>query len=174
MFLSAFTCDKMYNNDENNVPKEAVVRLATTAIPEKRIVIDRGESDRVASLPENDQLTVTHAAFGHVSAKKMHETAAVADGVPKYRDVDTWCTSCSKGKMHILPHPKNAWVERAAHRHDVWHIDLIGKFQSPSLGGNTYVVTIIDNYSRYCTAIPIKNTMAATVRDALKKCMTDL
>ena len=95
MFLSAFTCDKAYENDENNVPEEAVVRLATTAIPQNQITINREMSDHVASLPENDELTATHAAFGHVSAKKMNETAAVADGVPKYRDVDTWCTSCS-------------------------------------------------------------------------------
>ena len=63
--------------------------------------------------------------------------------------------------MHIVPHSRNAWVEKAKHRHDAWHLDLIGKFRVPSLGGNSYVLTIIDNYSRYCTAVPIKDKRAA-------------
>ena len=84
------------------------------------------------------------------------------------------CTSCSKGKMHIVPHSRNAWVEKAKHRHDAWHLDLIGKFRVPSLGGNSYVLTIIDNYSRYCTAIPIKDKKAATVLQAFKKCIAEL
>ena len=73
----------------------------------------------------------------------------------------------------MLPHSHNLWNERATHAHDAWHIDLIGKFQSASLGGNHYIVTIIDNYSRYCAAIPIKNKMSASVLEALRKCMQD-
>ena len=30
------------------------------------------------------------------------------------------------------------WRERAAHKNDAWHLDLVGKFRSPSLGGNHY------------------------------------
>ena len=76
--------------------------------------------------------------------------------------------------MTHLPHAHDLWKERAAHAHDVWHIDLIGKFATPSLGGNQYVVTIIDNYSRYNMAIPIKTKTSESVLEALKKCIQDL
>ena len=38
----------------------------------------------------------------------------------------------------MLPHAHDLWNERANNKNDVWHIDLIGKFRSPSLGGNHY------------------------------------
>ena len=56
---------------------------------------------------------------------------------------------------------------------DVWHIDLIGKFRSPSLGGNVYTVSIIENHSRYCMAVPIKTKSSVEVLAALQKCMAD-
>ena len=69
--------------------------------------------------------------------------------------------------MHVKPHAQNLWQERAEHKNDVWHIDLIGKFRSASLGGNVYIVTIIDNDSRYCMAVPIKNKSSVEVLAAL-------
>ena len=74
----------------------------------------------------------------------------------------------------MLPHAHDLWNERATHKNAVWHIDLIGKFRSPSLGGNHYIVTIIDNYSRYCMAVPTKDKSSESVLGALKKCMQDL
>ena len=168
---SAFS---MSDTNNSNMPEEAVVHLASTAIPSNNIIIDTDISDKSGPLDAATRSLIAHRAFGHVSAKKMHDTARVADGVPTPSACPTWCTSCTKGKMHVLPHSRNAWVERAKHPHDAWHIDLIGKFRSPSLGGNLYIVTIIDNYSRYVTCIPIKNKSSATVLEALKKCMAEL
>ena len=168
MLPSAFGLD-----EGEKEPEEAVVRLATSALPSNKIMIDTEIGDRIADNAESRAL-IAHRRLGHVSEKKVLDTSKVADNVPSSINRHIHCTSCSKGKMHIVPHSRNAWVEKAKHRHDAWHLDLIGKFRVPSLGGNSYVLTIIDNYSRYCTAVPIKDKRAATVLQAFKKCIAEL
>ena len=86
---------------------------------------------------------IAHRRLGHVSEKKVLDTSKVAENVPSSINRHIHCTSCSKGKMHIMPHSRNAWVEKAKHRHDAWHLDLIGKFRVPSLGGNSYVLILL-------------------------------
>ena len=137
-------------------------------------MIDTQLSDRTVAKTEDDRNRIVHHALGHISHNKMTATSTVVDGMPKYRKFDTWCTSCQKDKMHMLPHAHDLWNERAASKNAVWHIDLIGKFRSPSLGGNHYIVTIIDNYSRYCMAVPTKDKSSESVLNALKKCTQDL
>ena len=153
---SAFSVDA----DERDDPEEAIIRLATEVAPKNRLIINTTASD-LTTMSEETKSRITHQAFGHVSHRKLMATSAVADGMPKMATCPTWCTSCHKGKMHVLPHPKNAWVERAKAPHDAWHLDLIGKFKHASLGGNYYILTIIDNYSRYCVVVPVKNKTAA-------------
>ena len=46
-------------------------------------------------------------------------------GGSKFSTSNTWCTSCQKGKMSHLPHAHDLWNERAAHKNDAWHIDLV-------------------------------------------------
>ena len=162
------------NNAENELPEEAVVRLDARPAPDSRIRISTELSDLTVAKTEDDQNRIVHHVLGHVSHKKASATSAVVDGMPKYSKFDTWCTSCQKGKMHMLPQAHDLWNERAANANDVWHIDLIGKFRSPSMGGNSYVVTIIDNHSRYCMAVPTPDKSSQTVLNALKKCMADL
>ena len=117
-------------------PGEATVRLDARPLPDNKITIDTQLSDRTVARTEDDRNRIVHHALGHVSHNKMAATSAVVDGMPKYSKFDTWCTCCQKGKMHMLPHAHNLWNERATHKNAVWHIDLIGKFRSPSLGGN--------------------------------------
>ena len=155
--------------------EEAEVRLATSAIPDKTIVIDSHRSDELARSSGDDaRNTIVHQAFGHISHRKLQATTSQVVGMPKYSNSPHWCTACQKGKAGVHPHHKNARLERASAPHDVWHIDLVGKFRSPSLGGNSYVVTIIDNHSRYSTVVPISNKSSSTVLDALKRCIQEL
>ena len=172
--LSSTINDFTLNTEEGSLPEEAVVRLDTERMPENRIVIDGQTSDKLVARTDQDKDRIVHHIFGHTSHKKISATSAVVDGMPKYQHFNTWCTSCNKGKMHMLSHSHSLWNERAKNRNDVWHIDLVGKFRSPSLGGNQYIVTIIDNYSRYCVAVPIKDKSAVSVLEALRKCIQDL
>ena len=101
------------------------MRLPTEAQPDSRIKIDGQMSDLHVARTEEDGSRIAHQMFGHISHRKMAATSAVVDSFPKYSKHATWCTSCHKGKMHMLPHSHNLWNERAEHAHDAWHIDLV-------------------------------------------------
>ena len=58
------------------------------------------------------------------------------------------CESCALGKMHRLPFPKQS-SSRASVAHATIHTDLCGPMQEDSMGGSRYLLTFIDDYSRY-------------------------
>ncbi len=66
------------------------------------------------------------------------------------------CEGCTLGKMSRNPFPKKS-QGRATKPYEVIHSDVCGPMQVDSKGGSKYMVTFIDNYSRYATAYFIKN-----------------
>ena len=65
--------------------EEAEVRLATSAIPDKTIVIDSHRSDELARSSGDDaRNTIVHQAFGHISHRKLQATTSQVVGMPKY------------------------------------------------------------------------------------------
>ena len=100
-------------------PGEATVRLDARPLPDNKIVIDTQLSDRTVARTEDDRKRIVHHALGHISHNKMTATSTVVDGMPKYSKFNTWCTSCQKGKMHMLPHAHDLWNERAASKNAV-------------------------------------------------------
>ena len=118
MLPSTISIDKALNL-EQALPEEAVVRLDARPAPENRIKINTELSDLTVAKTEDDENRIVHHVLGHVSHKKAHATSAVVDGMPKYSKFNTWCTSCQKGKMHMLPHAHDLWNERAANANDV-------------------------------------------------------
>ena len=65
------------------------------------------------------------------------------------------CEGCIGGKMHRNPSPK-ASQHRATKAYEFVHSDVCGLMQVESKGGNRYMVTFIDNYSRFSVAYFIK------------------
>ena len=118
MLSSINSIDRAFNA-ENALPEEAVVRLDARPAPDNKIKISTELSDQLVANTEDDQNRIVHHVLGHVSHNKAHATSAVVDGMPKYSKFNTWCTSCQKGKMHMLPHAHDLWNERAAHANDV-------------------------------------------------------
>ena len=106
MSISAFGADDK-NNDNF---EEAVVRLHAAPIDQNKFIIDPSIGDRLAPSTAEERNRAVHNALGHISENKMHATSAVVDGMPKYSKCPTFCTSCHKGKMHILPHDHNKWI----------------------------------------------------------------
>ncbi|XP_043475954.1 uncharacterized protein LOC122507359 [Leptopilina heterotoma] len=48
-------------------------------------------------------------------------------------------------------------------------MDIVGPFNPPTKSGNTYILTIQDNFTKYSLAIPLPNHQAATIADAFVK-----
>ena len=65
------------------------------------------------------------------------------------------CEACIKGKSTKPPARKAEKQVRSSNILEKLHTDLIGPFSKEWLG-KKYVLTAMDDYTRYCTAIPIK------------------
>ena len=58
------------------------------------------------------------------------------------------CEICLKGKMQRIPFPKQSERKTNAVM-DIVHTDICGPMRNATLGGKRYLLTFIDDYSRY-------------------------
>ena len=95
---------------------------------------------------------VWHKRFGHRNLTAVRDLAAkdLASGIviKKCGVCNEICESCVKGKLFRAPFPKEA--ERKSNAPlDLIHTDVCGPMQALTPGGKRYVITLIDDYSRY-------------------------
>ena len=95
-----------------------------------------------------------HERYGHISFDTLKSLPAVAQ---KYHGkAAPKCEACIAGKSTKPPAKKAEKTEiRSNQPLERIHADLIGPFYKEWLG-KKYVLTAMDDYTRYCTAIPIK------------------
>jgi hypothetical protein len=86
-----------------------------------------------------------HRRLGHVGMKQLNQLVK-HDLVLGLKDVkiekDKLCSACQAGKQVANPHPIEALME-------LLHMDLFVPTTYRSIGGNTYCLVIVDDYSRY-------------------------
>lgn len=73
---------------------------------------------------------------------------ALVKGVPRLEDKLDDCVACQYGKQVRTPFPQTAW--RATQKLQLVHTDVGGPQRTPSLNGNIYYITFIDDYTRFC------------------------
>ena len=64
------------------------------------------------------------------------------------------CVGCQYGKAHQLPYEESSF--RAKQLLELIHSDVFGKVKQSSINGMHYMVTFIDDYSRYVWVYFIK------------------
>ena len=89
-----------------------------------------------------------HERFGHlclVVLNEIYRSGMVAD-LPTILDLPDVCEACMMGKKHWKPFPQEASGAKAPPQ--LVHIDLCGKMNMAALGGSSYFMMLIDDYSR--------------------------
>ena len=92
-----------------------------------------------------------HARLGHINQKYMQDIISkdLASGLSfKTTSKALDCEACTQGKMHRSSFPKQS-NHRAKKVLELVHSDLCGPMQVDSKGGSRYLLTFIDDYSRY-------------------------
>ena len=83
-------------------------------------------------------------------------------------DVKNWartCIPCQMAKVHRHPKPAPSPFPIPTSRFQHVHLDLVGPL--PPSNNSTYVLTIIDRFTRWPTAIPLPNSNTSTVAHAM-------
>lgn len=98
---------------------------------------------------ENCQHT-WHKRFGHrdIEAIKQLENGLATGIEIKDCGIRETCESCMKGKMSRIPFPKES-TTKTEEILDLIHTDVCGPMQTITPGKKRYILTVIDDYSRF-------------------------
>jgi len=97
-------------------------------------------------------LELWHLRLGHLGEHnlKLLKTHHMVEGLGATMDGSVWnsCLGCAAGKQHKLPFPTGGG-RVDTQRLELVHSDLMGPVTPKSLGGSEYILTFIDDRSRY-------------------------
>ena len=100
-----------------------------------------------------------HRRLGHVcngSLQKMVNQNLVR-GLDNVKvNENEICHDCAAGKMHRSPFPIHDYSEPRK-KFELIHSDVCGKLTPESVGGASYIVTFIDDATRYCWIYALKS-----------------
>ncbi|KAE8675571.1 tir-nbs resistance protein [Hibiscus syriacus] len=148
---------RMKENSEDGWDAEALFateeeELAHTVTTPEQIdykndwIVDSGCSNHMTA--DNSRLPITH--IGHVSYFKLSVMVKklMLKGLPQL-DVrtDTVCAGCQYGKAHQLPYDESKF--KAKEPLELIHSDVFGPVKQQSISGMRYMVTFIDDFSRF-------------------------
>ncbi|KAE9107495.1 hypothetical protein PF010_g12242 [Phytophthora fragariae] len=105
--------------------------------------------------------SVWHARLGHISLPRMRDVVRIVDGVPNLASQQALagaCEGCACGKMSVTPFfHRSASQVKTQRILEVVHSDVMGPMNPKSKGGARFVVTFIDDYSRYVSVYMLKS-----------------
>jgi len=70
------------------------------------------------------------------------------------------CGSCQLGKQTRAVHKKNSGIQTSRNL-ELLHMDLMGPTKTASLCGKRYILVIVDDFSQYTWATPIREKFDA-------------
>ncbi|KAJ4723417.1 Retrovirus-related Pol polyprotein from transposon TNT 1-94 [Melia azedarach] len=145
----------------NNVKVYRNIKISGTPTMEGRrlesIYVMSAESAYVEKTRKNETADLWHARLVHVGYKKLKVMMrkTMLKGLPQL-DIreDTVCAGCQYGKAHQLPYKESRF--RAEKPLQLIHLDVFGPVKQPSISGHRYMVTFIDDFSRYVWTFFVK------------------
>jgi hypothetical protein len=105
----------------------------------------------VCLLAKNDDITWRwHSPYGHLHFRVLHSLAHkhMVRGMPEIDRVEDIYDGCILGKQHRAPFPCTS-AYRADRALNLVHTDMCGLITLATLGGNSYFLLVVDDYSRF-------------------------
>jgi hypothetical protein len=105
-----------------------------------------------------DDSELWHRRLGHLNFFDMLNIAGreiVNDLTKMEKTGKGICGSCQLGKQTRAAHKKTSGTLTSKNL-ELLHMDLMGPTRTASLGGKIYILVIVDDFSRYCWAIPLR------------------
>ncbi|GMF33539.1 unnamed protein product [Phytophthora fragariaefolia] len=97
-----------------------------------------------------------HARMGRPSENSTANAQRATNGLPTVAcSIRTLCGGCMKGKHTVTPFPSRS-VTKTSRVLELGHADVMGPVRTVSKGGAKYVLTFVDDYSRYVVAYFMK------------------
>ncbi|KAM2001220.1 hypothetical protein EV1_008213 [Malus domestica] len=95
--------------------------------------------------------TMWHKRFGHLNFRSLQQLQEhdMVIGLPEMHDSEGVCQGCAFGKNYRVSFLRES-IWRAKMPLELIHSDVCGPMQTPTMSGNRYFVTFIDDHSRMC------------------------
>ncbi len=107
----------------------------------------------VAATTKSDQdLQLWHRRYGHLG----YDSLCKLLNIPKHSEESNFCDVCIKSKIVSKPFPKAA-TSRASAPLELIHSDVIYVLSPESIRGEKYVLTFVDDYSRFSVIYLLKH-----------------
>ncbi|KAH0703207.1 hypothetical protein KY285_017485 [Solanum tuberosum] len=138
----------------NDVKVYRNLKVTSTPIMEGKrlesIYVMSAETTYVEKMRSNKTVDLWHARLGHVSYSKlkiMMQQSKLKGLLKLEIRGDTICAGCQYGKAHQLPYGESKY--QAKEPLELVHSDVFGPVKQSSISGYRYMVTFIDDFSRY-------------------------
>ncbi|GMG18092.1 unnamed protein product [Phytophthora fragariaefolia] len=117
---------------------------------------DQEEARFVQYAGADSQWELWHARMGHPNKDALIETQRATNGIPAVGQAfTTLCGGCMKGKQTVAAFPSRSGT-KTSRVLELVHTDVMGPMKTPSKGGAKYVLTFVDDFSRYVVAYFLK------------------
>ncbi|KAE8906867.1 hypothetical protein PF007_g22869 [Phytophthora fragariae] len=104
----------------------------------------------------DSQWELWHARIGHPNKDALAKTQRATNGIPDVGQAfPTLCGGCMKGKQTVEAFPKRSKT-KTSRVLELVHTDVMGPMKSTSKGGAKYILTFVDDFSRYVVAYFLK------------------
>ncbi|PKI63869.1 hypothetical protein CRG98_015752 [Punica granatum] len=114
------------------------------------VYVMSAETAYVHKTRRNETADLWHMRLSHVSYSKLDVMMkkSMLKGLPQL-EVRTYavCAGCQYGKAHQLPYEESKF--KVNEPLELIHSDVFGPVKQASIGGMKYMVTFIDDFSRY-------------------------
>jgi len=102
-------------------------------------------------LSKDEEVRPWHQKLGHLNLQGMKKAISVEAirGIPKLQITEgSICGECQVGKQTQMSHPRLEH-QGTSKVLELLHIDLMGPMQVASIGDKRYVLTVVDDFSRF-------------------------